>query len=197
MTRTIRVPQLAFVGAFTALAAVLLFASAAFACTNLAELNLASSAGSAGSQVTVNGSAFADPSSNSPVALHWNGDNGPVIQTVTPDMAGAIGPITITIPADASPGPYVIVASQVENGTGRTPWGLPARASFTVTGPGAVAPARPTVLPATSSGNPSGSLVALTLALGFGGILLFAFGAATFVRSARRRVAAPSRVRNP
>ena len=58
-------------------AALVVAASSAFACTNLAELNLSSSSGQAGMQVTVTGSAFAKAPKNTPVDLHWNGLNGP------------------------------------------------------------------------------------------------------------------------
>src|SRR4051812_33662045 len=85
---------------------VVVMASAAFACTNLAALNLSTSSGPAGSQVTVTGSAFARVPKNTPVDLHWNGVNGPILTPVTPDAAGAINPTAITVPAGAQPGFY-------------------------------------------------------------------------------------------
>jgi hypothetical protein len=47
----------------------------------------------------------------------------------------------------------------------------------------------------TSSAGASGGLIALTVALGIGGLLLFGLGAATFVGTMRRR-SVPSRVRS-
>jgi len=176
---------------------ILALASAAFACTNLAALNLSSSSGQAGSQVTVTGSAFARAPKNTPVALHWNGLDGPVLATVTPDAAGAINATQITIPSDAKPGFYTIVATQTEIATGLSPWGLPTRAGFQVVGPGAT-PAQPVqaVSAGSSESGVSGGFIALSVALGVGGLALFGFGAASFLSTYRRRAATPSRVRN-
>ena len=177
-------------------ATMVVAAAAAFACTNLAELNLSSSSGQAGSQVTVTGSAFARAPRNTPVDLHWNGVNGPVLATVTPDAAGAIGPMTLTIPTDAAPGYYVVVATQTEVATGLNPWGLPSRAGFQVLGPGVEpAAAASAVSTGSSSSDVSGGFIALSVALGVSGLLLFAFGAATFVGVYRGRALSPSRVR--
>ena len=176
---------------------MVLAGAAAFACTNLAALNLSSNSGQAGSQVTVTGSAFARAPKNTPVDLHWNGINGPVLTSVTPDAAGAIGPLNVNIPADAKPGNYVIVATQTEIATGLTPGGLPSRAGFQVLGPGATPTAATEVgSTGTSTSGVSGGFIALSVALGVSGLLLFGFGAATFVGSYRRRVPTPSRVRS-
>ncbi|HTJ76342.1 MAG TPA: hypothetical protein VL337_13370 [Acidimicrobiales bacterium] len=184
-------------GSIAAGAALVMAAATAFACTNLAELNLSSSSGRAGTQLTVTGSAFAKAPKNTPVDLHWNGVNGPVLATVTPDAAGAIGPLPLTIPADAAPGYYVVVATQTEIATGLNPWGLPTRAGFQVLGPGDTPAGVPAAVStgANSGSGVSGGFVALSIALGVSGLLLFGFGAATFVSSARRRVPTPSRVR--
>jgi hypothetical protein len=157
---------------------MVLAASAAFACTNLAELNLSSPSGQAGMQVTVTGSAFAKAPKNTPVELHWNGLNGTVLASVTPDAAGAIGPMTIA--------------------TGLNPWGIPTRAGFQVLGPGATpgSVAAPVSTGLSNSSGVSGGFVALTVALGVGGLVLFGLGAAAFLASSRRRVATPSRVRS-
>ena len=193
----LRVGRMAAVGGLLAMGVSLALSSTAFACTNLAELNIGPSAGPAGSQVTVTGSAFSSVPANTPVALHWGSINGPVLATITPAKGGAIGPQTITIPADATPGSYVIVATQTQVSTGQTPWGMPARAGFTVSGPGGAGAPTPAVANGalTSSSGASGGLIALTVALGIGGLLLFGLGAATFVSTMRRR-SVPSRVRS-
>jgi hypothetical protein len=193
-----RTKRLGVAGALVGVTGILTLASAAFACTNLAALNLSSSSGQAGSQVTVTGSAFGRVPKNTPVDLHWNGLAGPILATVTPDAAGAINPTTLTIPADARPGFYTIVATQTEVATGLNPWGLPTRAGFTVEGPG-VTTAQPAE--AVSAGSPgdsgvSGGFIALTIALGLGGLVLFGLGAAAFLGTYRRRAATPSRVRS-
>lgn len=192
-----RFGRMALMGGLLAMGVSLAAASTAFACTNLAELNIGPAAGPAGTQVTVTGSAFAHVPANTPVALHWGSANGPVLATLTPDKAGAIGPATVTIPADAAPGSYVIVASQTEIDNGQTPWGLPARTGFTVSGAGAPAAAAHSaaVGSVSSSSGASGGLIALTVALGIGGLILFGLGAATFVGTMRRRPL-PSHVRS-
>ena len=193
-----RTRRLGLASAAMAATAVLVLASAAFACTNLAELNLSSSSGQAGSQVAVTGSAFAKAPKNTPVELHWNGLNGPVLATVTPDAAGALSNVSITIPADAVPGSYVVVATQTEVATGLNPWGIPTRAGFTVTGAGSTAavPASSASAGLSNSSGVSGGFIALSVALGFGGLVLFGLGAATFLGTYRRSAATPSRVRN-
>ncbi|HEX3426370.1 MAG TPA: hypothetical protein VHT30_09575 [Acidimicrobiales bacterium] len=189
--------RLAVFGGLLAMGVLLAVQSAAFACTNLAELNVGPTSGPAGTKVTVTGSAFANVPSNTPVALHWGSANGPVLATVTPDDSGAIGPFTLTVPANATPGSYVIVASQTEIDNGQTPWGLPARTAFTVSGtaPAGAAARNAAVGSVSSSSGASAGLIALTVALGIGGLALFGLGAATFVGTVRRR-ALPSRVRS-
>jgi len=53
---------------------------------------------------------------NTPVAIHVNGANGPILATVAPDSSGAIPATAITIPADVQPGYYAIVAVQTSLG---------------------------------------------------------------------------------
>ncbi|MGH9224506.1 MAG: hypothetical protein ACRD2W_12180, partial [Acidimicrobiales bacterium] len=75
--------------------------AAAFACTNLATLNLSSSAGKAGDTVTVTGSSFRVNSTNvaasDAVVLKWNGVEGATLAQVQPDKAGNIS-ATFTVP---------------------------------------------------------------------------------------------------
>src|SRR3954447_26881305 len=96
-----------------AAAASVIAGAAAFACTNLATLNLSSTAGKAGDTVTVTGTSFAvarDGGPNLPVVLHWNGVDGAVLGQAVPDSAGNIS-ATFTVP-DGLPGYYVLVATQ-------------------------------------------------------------------------------------
>src|ERR671921_759573 len=97
-----------------AAAATIVAGAAAFACTNLATLNLSSAAGKPGDSVTVTGSSFrvdsANVSASDPVVLRWNGTEGTELARVTPDKAGNIS-ATFAIP-EGQPGYYVIVATQ-------------------------------------------------------------------------------------
>ncbi|HEX3541864.1 MAG TPA: hypothetical protein VHT75_15630 [Acidimicrobiales bacterium] len=173
---------------FGVIGAGLLFAaSAAWACTNLATLNLSQAAGSSGQNVTVTGSSFKVASTGPaiPVVLHWNGATGPILATVAPDATGNIS-ASVTIP-DAQPGYYVLVATQQVNGTDA--YGTPARAAFQILAPGQRAAVTPnavqggTVAPATSSTG----VIALTITLGVLGLALFGAGVGAFARQARRR----------
>src|SRR5215467_7581632 len=121
----------------SAAAATVVAGAAAFACTNLATLNLSSSAGKAGDTVTVTGSSFnvnsKDVTQSFPVVLHWNGVDGATLAQVQPDKAGNIS-ATFTVP-DGQPGYYVIVATQRDTKTNADVYGKPARARYQILGP--------------------------------------------------------------
>ncbi len=167
--------------------AMLLAASAAWACTNLATLNLSSAAGTSGQNITVTGSSFkvASTGPQTAVALHWNGAAGPILATVTPDSTGNIS-TTVTIP-DAQPGYYVLVATQVVGGVDA--YGTPARAAFQIVAPGQHAAVTPNAVPGgtVSSSTSNTGVLALTIALGVLGLALFGAGVGSFARQARRR----------
>jgi hypothetical protein len=171
-------------------AAVVVTAAAAFACTNLATLNLSSTAGQPGDVVTVTGSSFAvnsrDVSASLPVVLRWNGVEGAELATVQPDRAGNIS-ATFTVP-DGQPGWYVIVATQ-KSADGVDAYGTPARASYQILGPNGqsvVQPAAATAPGPVSTDSGSGGILAVTIALGVLGLGLFGAGFVAFVREARR-----------
>jgi hypothetical protein len=173
-----------------AAAASVIAGAAAFACTNLATLNLSSTAGKAGDQVTVTGSSFSvnskDATQSTPVIMHWNGVDGTQLASVVPDKAGNIS-ATFAIP-DGQPGYYVIVATQKTAGVDA--YGTPARASFQILGANGQSVVTPAVSSAGSSvaSSPSSSgIIALTVGLGALGLALFGAGFVAFVRQARRR----------
>lgn len=177
---------------FAAVALLLMSAMTAFACTNLATLNLSESAGAPGSTLDVTGSSFRTGEGVQPVEIRWNGVDGEVLAEVEPDSTGAIS-TSVTTPDDAQPGYHVLVATQMqENDEGELSpaYGTPARASFLI---GAVQePAEisePAGVPAGASadaGAPTG-LIALTALLALAGIGLFGAGLGLFVRETRRR----------
>jgi hypothetical protein len=171
-----------------AAAATVIAGAAAFACTNLATLNLSSNTGGPGDSVTVTGSSFrvargSEPTN--PVVLHWNGADGKELANVMPDKAGNIS-ATFTVP-EGQPGYYVIVATQ-RNAQGVDDYGTPARASYQILG--ANGPVAAPVSPANTgvAAEPSSSgIIALTVGLGALGLALFGAGFVAFVRQARRR----------
>ena len=68
-----------------AAAASVIAGAAAFACTNLATLNLSSTAGKGGDVITVTGSSFQVGRGDTPtlpVKFHWNSVDGPVLAEV-------------------------------------------------------------------------------------------------------------------
>lgn len=180
----------------TSLAAVALMlgGALAYACTNLATLNLEATTGAAGDQVAITGSSF---SSEQPVTLHWNSMEGAQLATVTPDEAGNIS-TSVTIP-EAQPGYYVLVATQVDE-EGTPAYGTPARATFQVLGPDGAAtqqqvPANDVSAFAEQSQGISSGMMALTALLGLAGIGLFGAGLAGFVRQTGE-AETPARVRS-
>lgn len=173
--------------------AMIVAGAAAFACTNLATLNLSSSAGKAGDTVTVTGSSFrvdrTDPARSLPVVLHWNGVDGAVLGEGIPDRAGNIS-ATFAVP-EGQPGYYVIVATQKDD-KGVDQYGTPARASYQILGPNGQSVVQPVSSPSGTVGTESSSsgIIALTVGLGALGLGLFAAGFIAFVRQARRAPAA-------
>ena len=103
----------------------------AYACTNLATLNLSSATGKPGDVITVTGSSFRQPADLPGVMLRWNGLDGPVLAEVRPDRVGNIS-ASITIP-EAPPDTYVIVAV-LKDARGNDTSGTPARAQFQILG---------------------------------------------------------------
>ncbi len=177
----------------SAATATVIAGAAAFACTNLATLNLSSAAGQAGDTVTVTGSSFRvnsrDVAASDAVVLHWNGVDGATLAQVQPDKAGNIS-ATFTVP-EGQPGYYVLVATQ-RNAQGQDAYGTPARASYQILGPNGQSVVQPAGSTAGTVGTESSSsgIIALTVGLGALGLALFGAGFIAFVRQARRAPAA-------
>ncbi|MFN2505872.1 MAG: hypothetical protein ABR540_16875 [Acidimicrobiales bacterium] len=178
---------------FASAATIVIAASAAFACTNLATLNLSSSSGGPGDAVTVTGSSFRvnakDVAASDPVVLHWNGVDGATLAEVRPDKAGNLS-ATFTVP-EGQPGYYVIVATQ-KDAKGVDAYGTPARASYQILGPNGQSVVQPVGSSTGTVGTESSSsgIIALTAGLGALGLALFGAGFIAFVRQARKAPAA-------
>lgn len=169
----------------TAAVAMTMAVGTAFACTNLATLNLSSATGQAGDTITVTGSSFAVASEgeSQPVVLNWNGADGTELASTTPDDAGNIS-ATFEVP-DGQPGYYVILASQVDE-EGEPTYGTPARASFQILGPAGESAAQPAApSPAVTAEPGTTGIIALTAILGVLGLALFAAGFTAFVKQMR------------
>lgn len=178
-------------------AMMMVFGGVAYACTNLATLNLSTASGNVGDNVTVTGSSFRTPKGDGapmPVELHWNGADGPLLAKAVPDAAGNIS-ASFQVP-EGQAGYYVVLATQMDKGVDA--YGTPARAAFQILGANGESVLAPqgTQTPAVSGGNGSG-ILALTVGLGALGLALFAAGFVAFSRQARRQEApVPAKVRN-
>ncbi|MGH9265375.1 MAG: hypothetical protein ACRD1D_11865 [Acidimicrobiales bacterium] len=191
---------LATVGAFVAGVG-----AAASACASLATLNLSTGTGEPGAHVTFTGAAFAVPRASTgltptPVVVHWQSDDGPVLAEATPDRYGSIS-ASFTVP-EARPGTYVIVAVQKtpRRVAGAPPDqppmlfaepGTPARASFEVLAPGA-RPTERTAPPDAADANAaqpqldSTVWIVLTAAFGAVAMSLFGGGLIAFIHQSRK-----------
>lgn len=177
-------------------AAVIALTATAYACTNLAQLNLSSPKGRPGDKITITGSSFGvicvcGPSQPpTPVKIRWNGVNGEVKAEVMPDRAGALS-ATFTVP-DTKPGYYVIVATQRDDVYHIDNAGTPARATFEVLGANGESVVGSDPLTSADLGTDpttSSGLVALTIGLGALSLALFTGGSIAVLRqvSARKR----------
>lgn len=191
---------LAAIGTF-----VVVLGAAAFACANLATLNLSTAAAEAGTKVTFTGASFAVPRASTglsptPVIVHWEWEGGPVIAEVVPDRYGSIS--TEFIVPEVRPGTYIIVATQrtprrVDGAPeGQPPMyfaepGTPARASFEVLAPGAIAPDRSPFIEVQDQEVSQGQLdatvwIVLTAAFGAVAVSLFGGGLIAFIHQTRK-----------
>jgi len=201
-------------------AAAVLLGSAAFACTNLATLNLSTSMGKPGDVITVTGSGFlasadempmdgmvmemgasgapmmgttAGLAVRSPVLLRWNGPDGPILSEAIPDRSGTIS-VLFTIPETQS-GQYTVLAVQ-KNPQGFDVYGTPARAPLQVLGtsprPGEAVRGAGSEAVAGQSGTPG--ILALTVGLGVLSLALLAAGGIAATRLVRVRRGVPVKV---
>ncbi len=182
------------------LSAVLLAAGAtAWACTNLATMNLSANQVQAGDSVHITGSSYKLPETGGQeIVVRWDSLDGEVLATTMADTTGNID-VTITVPTDAEPGNHVLVATQdVERDNGElvAAHGTPTRASLTVGQPAAdvVRPPAAQIPTAAAVAGPNSGLIVLGGLLGLAGIGLFAAGATLFVREAQQQRPVPAPV---
>jgi len=177
----------------------------AVACANLATLSLSAGSGKPGTTITFTGASFAFPRASTgltptPVSVHWQWEEGPVIAEVTPDRYGTIS-ASFQVP-ETRPGTYIIVATQKT--PRRAPGapedsapayfaepGTPARASFEVLGPGAVPVIRtPSTAEPVDLADPgqldSTVWIVLTAAFGAVAMSLFGGGLIAFIHQTRK-----------
>ena len=179
--------------------------ASAFACASLATLNLSIGAARPGTTITFTGAGFAVPRASTglsptPVVVHWEWEDGPIVAEVVPDRYGTIS-AQFTVP-ETRPGTYIIVATQ------KTPRraagapedqapayfaepGTPARASFEVLAPGAVASEKNPIAESGERSDSQGQLdatvwIVLTAAFGAVAMSLFGGGLIAFIHQSRK-----------
>jgi hypothetical protein len=172
-----------YVGAFTAMAAVVALSASAWACTAFTSLKTPAT-GVAESQIDVTGQSLISPGQPiRAVELRWNALNGPVLAQAQADDSGRIT-ASVTVPA-ASPGVYYVVA--VVDGR------AVARSAFEVTPPPGVAATAPNpgglrasdALANPSTGGSTGPQAGVIL-LAVGLVLLAGGLGSVVIRSGRR-----------
>ncbi len=178
--------------------ASVLWAATAWACIAGPTLDVVPRQAGVGSQVTLKGVSY----NPNPVVVRFNALDGPVIGTIRP--TGGTGTSsnwnlegTVTLPADAKPGNYVLIATQPSTDGKLTQ--IPTRGLVTITGNappvvGAPVVEQPAERPLGLAQGESVSTGAKVLVgLGVAGLALFLAGMAALVAS-RRPAGAPAAV---
>jgi hypothetical protein len=180
-------------------AAVMLQAATSWGCASLAAVDVTPQVVRPGQEVAWKGNFFIK---DEPVHLLWNALDGPLLSTATPPSAdnGLHGNWrfvdgTFTVPADAKPGTYVVIATQ-KAVKGSATWGVPARGLVQVSDGSPVlgqpagnpAPPRPTDLLTGESLDGGAFLLA---AAGAGGVALLLAGIGVLVAASRTKDALP------
>lgn len=171
----------------------------AYACTNLATLNLSATAGRPGDTLTITGSSFltvcvcGPQMPPTPVKIRWGGVQGRVMADLTPNKAGTLS-AAFAVP-DVTPGYYVIAATQRDDSLNLDTQGTPALTTFEVLTPsGGSVVSRGEVAAAGSNGDgaTSSRFLALTAGLGVLGFAFFVGGSAVVIRQLTTRKRVPA-----
>jgi hypothetical protein len=163
--------------------AILVPAAMAWACVGLVSLTANPNSGvQPGATLSVVGREFA---AKAPVLIHLDSITGPVLATAPPPTSTMTSQfkIQVTLPADISVGPHLLIATQDEHNMNG---GNPARALIYVgTAAPATSPAQ--ARPATLTSSSGLSLVALVvIGAGVAGVSLFLAGLVALVVARRR-----------
>lgn len=182
-------------GAAASIAVLVAAASTAWACVSGPAVNLSTIQAKPGDEITLTGTGFRLAE---PVDIRWNALDGPILAT-TAEPEDRMVSATFTVPAGATPGNYVVVASQSK------PDGSlalsPIRALLTVVGPSGQAPVMGADM-TTDTGERTPGLVRaddsvstgtlMLVALGVAGMGMFAAGIAALATSRRGTTATPA-----
>lgn len=169
--------RVGFLFIFGALAPFVVFASTAWACGVLATLKSAPSTAAVGQTVSASGANYAsNMTTHTPVTIRWDSRTGPVVKEVTPGENGKFS-TTFPIPAGATAGDHILIATQNKISDGTSKSGTPGRTLMRVQG-SAGSSSAPAASPwgSENPGSPGGSaasadagyspLLAIVLSLG-------------------------------
>ncbi|MCA1674508.1 MAG: hypothetical protein LC799_20730 [Actinobacteria bacterium] len=185
-------------GSASAVAAVLATTSQAWSCASLAAVEVNPNVVRPGQEVPVKVTFV---NKDKPVTLRWNTLDGPVLATIEPATftEGLHGnwrfaQANVRIPADATPGNYLMIANQ-EAVKGTNTWGIPARTLVQVSDgrPLVGAPVGPPIVDrpntlVTEESLSGGDL--LVVGLGAAGITMLLAGIGIILAAGRRAPAA-------
>ena len=181
-------------GALAGIAALLVAASAAWACVSGPVVNLSTVQAKPGDEVTVTGTGFRQADQ---VEVRFNALDGPVVASMPRPENQRIN-TSFTVPPGTTPGNYVVIVTQT-NPDGSMSLS-PIRALLTVVGPSGQTPVvgadttsdASDRMPALVRSDDSVSMGTLMLvALGVAGIGMFAAGIAALATSRRGTTARP------
>jgi len=180
-------------------------AASGWACASVTSLDFTPAVAAPGQEVTV---LVTFVSKDKPVELRWDALNGPVLATIdhtspafTEGLHGnwRFATAKITIPANATPGDHIVIATQ-EYVRGTATWGMPARGLIQVSAagspvvgapPGPPAEVRPVELVADDG---VGAGTVLVAALGAAGVTMLVGGIMFLFLSIRRNRATAAAV---
>ena len=187
------------IGSLSAAGAVVLAGAAAWACVSGPAVNLSTVNAKPGDTITVSGTNF---SKSDPVTVRWNSLDGPIVGNFAAPVGGAITG-TVTVPADAKAGNYVLILTQ-SSADGKLSQ-MPVRALLSVSGANGANPvvgasiaqsqgARADGLVSTDN-SVSGATLAL-VGLGVAGVGMFVAGMAALFAGRRSTAPEAAKVRS-
>lgn len=162
---------------------VAIFAATAWGCGALTTLKSSNSVAAPGQTITLEGRNYSTSTQFTNVQIRWAGRTGAVLTEVTP--AALAAGVPVRVPASATPGWYVVAATQFNIATGAAKSGSPGRTTVRVQGNPVSSTASP-----WGAGTPTGSGGSGSPDLPLPGILLsVALLAAGMILLARDRAA--------
>ena len=170
--------RFAILAAVGIVGAPLAVVATAFACANLASVKLDHAGATPGTQVSFTGRNFNSNAAASAVQMRWNRRNGAVLLETRAAAGGKIRG-TLTVPSDARPGTYIIVATQT-GPNGKIAAGTPGRAPLKIRAASSSSVVAAPVSPTGGPGTP------LPLVAGLGVLALALLGGVSIIALRRR-----------